>query len=348
MQTKPVKIAVIIPVYNLEAYITEAVESVLKQPYQDIQIVCVNDGSTDQSLPILCALKTNNPRVHIISQANAGVSVARNRGMEYVFEHLSADYIMFLDGDDIWYKNWLNEDVIALFGEGHDTVMFDSCFATHTLAYRSPSQHRYTGIVNGGDFAVNADHQPFCAAAYRREFLQRFGIRFHEGQKTAEDIHFKLEARSLSKTCCFCERLIYVYRTRPGSAVRRSIPAIEFYTPLFDGWIKSHHFLEERGFVSGCTYGGIKYYIGDLVNAHFQEFGDREALVPVLEKYASCLDVDEPNNKKAQAFLERYTKGYEFKQHVIGLRNILACLLKRIPFVRSLKEKRFYTIPLEY
>ena len=102
MEQNQLSIAVIIPAYNVAPYIMEAVKSVLEQPYPYITIVCVNDGSTDNTLDVLQELSQENSRIVLLDQPNGGVSVARNNGIEYVLSNLSADYIMFLDGDDIW------------------------------------------------------------------------------------------------------------------------------------------------------------------------------------------------------------------------------------------------------
>ena len=342
-----ISIAVIIPAYNVAPYIETAVRSVLNQPYPNIDIVCVNDGSTDGTLQILQRLRGENERMIILDQPNSGVSAARNSGIEYVLDNLSADYIMFLDGDDAWYPNWISPEAVNTLKSGYDTVLFDHCKADHMLQMRGPSMHTYTGIVEGGDFAVNADHQHFAAAAYKCTLLKRMGIRFHVGQKLGEDIQFGLEAKSLSKTCCFEERLIYIYRDRPGSAVNTPIPAVEYYTILFDGWIQSHQFLEARGFVSGCTYGAIKWYMEIFVRTHFREHGSREELIEALQKYAFCLDVDGPEEQKAKIFVDQFDWKYEHKQRMIGTILKIGGLRNQIPFLRAIKDKQRYPIPLE-
>lgn len=94
-------ISVIIPLYNKECYIAQAVVSVLNQSYQDFEIVVIDDGSTDDSLNE--AKKVANSRMRIISQVNAGVSAARNKGIK----EARGEYVAFLDADDIWHKDFL-------------------------------------------------------------------------------------------------------------------------------------------------------------------------------------------------------------------------------------------------
>ena len=347
MEQNQLSIAVIIPAYNVAPYIMEAVKSVLEQPYPYITIVCVNDGSTDNTLDVLQELSQENSRIVLLDQPNGGVSVARNNGIEYVLSNLSADYIMFLDGDDIWYKNWCSPEAIKILSTGYDMVLFDYCHADFRTKMRGPSLHTYTGIVEGGDFAVNIDHQSFAASAYKCDMIRQNGIRFHRGQKLGEDIQFALEARSLSQKCCFVEQLILIYRNRPDSATKKEISPIVYYTQLFDGWIQSHAFLKKHGFESKCTYGAIKWYLKDLVQSHFRQHGTRKKLETVLQRYSDCLDVDGPEEQKAHLYLEQFDRKYELKQRLIGSLIKVVGIFNRIPPLRHMKDKRRYPIPLE-
>lgn len=94
-------ISVVIPLYNKEQSIASTLQTVLKQTYQDFEIVIVNDGSTDYSVEEVA--KVLDPRIRLIHQSNAGVSAARNRGIE----EARGEYIAFLDADDIWKPDYL-------------------------------------------------------------------------------------------------------------------------------------------------------------------------------------------------------------------------------------------------
>lgn len=89
-------ISIIIPVYNVEKHLERCVQSVLQQTYKNIEIILVNDGSTDSSLDLCKTLESIDPRITVIDQPNAGVSAARNRGLELA----SGDLIQFVDSDD--------------------------------------------------------------------------------------------------------------------------------------------------------------------------------------------------------------------------------------------------------
>lgn len=100
-------ISVVIPLYNKEQSIERTIQSVLNQSYQDYELVVVNDGSADKSLDVVERLVILDSRIRVISQANAGVSVARNMGIM----EAKGEYVAFLDGDDIWDKDFLKEMV---------------------------------------------------------------------------------------------------------------------------------------------------------------------------------------------------------------------------------------------
>ena len=119
------KVSIIVTVYNIEKYLEECIDSLINQTYQSIEIILVNDGSTDGSLEICNKYEKVNENIKVINQKNAGLSVARNVG---VYE-ATGKYITFVDGDD-WLKKdtirtlvWLMEendaDISSIIREGH-------------------------------------------------------------------------------------------------------------------------------------------------------------------------------------------------------------------------------------
>lgn len=90
------KFSIIIPIYNVEDYLSKCLDSVIEQTLMDIEIICVNDGSKDKSLNILQQYSNNDNRIRIISKENGGLSSARNAGLKVA----KGDYICFLDSDD--------------------------------------------------------------------------------------------------------------------------------------------------------------------------------------------------------------------------------------------------------
>ena len=104
MSSSKYKISIIVPVYNVEKYLPQCLDSLVNQTYDNIEIICVNDGSTDRSLQILEKYAVGYPSVRVITQCNKGLSGARNTGIEFA----TGDYIMFVDSDD-----WLDVETCS-------------------------------------------------------------------------------------------------------------------------------------------------------------------------------------------------------------------------------------------
>ena len=111
--------SIIIPVYNVEQYLQDCLNSVVKQYYIDYELICVNDGSTDGSLVVLEEYQQKYPQITIISQQNKGLSAARNAGIQAA----KGDYLFFLDSDDWIEPNTL--EMLARKQSGEDLICFN-------------------------------------------------------------------------------------------------------------------------------------------------------------------------------------------------------------------------------
>lgn len=179
-ETMPPKISVVIPCCNAEAYIEEAIRSVINQSLPPREVIVIDDGSTDGSAAVADSV---DPMVRVISQQNRGVSVARNRG----FEEAKGDWIAFLDADDLWEPTKLEEQVKLI---ANDVVCI------HTAYYRFGADRR----------TVNYAKVP-PTKRYSLEFIAVNGVlnpssilvrssiraRFPKGIKQAEDVIFSLD-----------------------------------------------------------------------------------------------------------------------------------------------------------
>ncbi len=115
-----VKISVIVPVYNCEDYLEESIGSVLNQSFKDIEVICVDDGSTDSSLNILNNIAYNDSRLKVFSQENQGSSSIRNYGLK----NANGDYLYFFDADDFLVENALEEAYSNAIRNDSDIVVF--------------------------------------------------------------------------------------------------------------------------------------------------------------------------------------------------------------------------------
>lgn len=221
-----VKISVIIPVYNVENYIEECLLSVLHQTIKEIEIICVNDGTIDNSIRIIQKYEQIDKRIKIINKKNGGLSSARNAG----FKVASGEYIYYLDSDDYILENTLEILYKEVKKDDLDTIFFDadSFFETEELELSHASYrnyyHRdnlYSEPVNGSvllkKFMDNHDFRPSaCLQLNRRSMLLEHNIDFYEGI-IHEDNLFTLKVLLYSQKAKHISQAFYMRRVRANS-----------------------------------------------------------------------------------------------------------------------------------
>ena len=170
--------SVIIPLYNKAPYIQRAVDSVLKQTFQDFEIIVVNDGSTDGGEQLLESYSDN--RIKLINQNNQGVSIARNTGIK----HAKFTYIAFLDADDYWHNSYLetNKTLIKLYprvgiiGTGYTSGLFDTS-----------DEFNYSLLNNYFEIAIHNTLYFTSATTINKVFFEN-NMGFDPGLKLGEDL----------------------------------------------------------------------------------------------------------------------------------------------------------------
>lgn len=124
----PPQISVIIPVFNVEKFLPQCLDSVTGQTFADIEIICIDDGSTDKSPEILSRYADRDPRIRIISRTNGGLSAARNAGLKIA----RGKYIFFIDSDDWIEPNTLEKLFAAAENTGADLTCVHFCAFAET------------------------------------------------------------------------------------------------------------------------------------------------------------------------------------------------------------------------
>lgn len=224
------KVSVIIPVYNVEKYLRECLDSVINQTLKDIEIICVNDGSTDNSRDILEDYSQRDYRVRIIDKKNGGLSSARNAGMKAA----RGEFLSFIDSDD-WIDSMMLEKLYKSIQDNDSDI---SICAVHlfdeTTKCIDDSSKYYTLEVFDESFDNRAfsykDTKPFimdvCIMAwnklYRRSLIEQYGAEFPEGLIFEDgpfffSIFFKTERISIVRD------FLYYYRiNRKNSIIQKA------------------------------------------------------------------------------------------------------------------------------
>lgn len=185
------KVTVVIPVYNVRDYIEECLDSVVGQSLHDIEIVCVNDGSTDGSREILYRYADADSRIRIVDQANAGLSAARNVGARVA----SGEYLYFLDSDDYidtdalerLYARASEDRLDVLYFNGRVFYENDEVESSHAdEAEYFTRVNAYDGVMSGSEMFVRMsehdDHKPMVPMQlFRTQFYEDSQLSFYEG-----------------------------------------------------------------------------------------------------------------------------------------------------------------------
>lgn len=217
IKEKTIMVSVIVPIYNVEEYLEECLESIRNQTYTNIEVILVNDGSTDGSREICESYCEKDIRFRLINQENQGQSVARNRG----FKESIGQYIMFVDSDDV-----VNTDVLEVLLPYMKTdVDIVECEMTRekeafflnkipTIVFEGNSKE---AILNCIAFRA----VKFCAFTklYRREIVEK--IPFLEGY-IYEDVFTGINYLNHIRKIIVVDYIGYYYRVRPNSTMTKS------------------------------------------------------------------------------------------------------------------------------
>lgn len=204
-----IKISVIIPIYNMAEWIEHAIETVEKQTLKEIEIICVDDGSTDNSREILYNCKKNENNIIVLCQENKGAGPARN----YALDYARGEYVAFLDADDYYYSNDALEYLYQKAKKNNaDICRGSSCDDREgVLCFKGLRPERVfhsEGYIQASDFAGVGG---FWAGIYKREFLTEKHCQFPPLRRFQDSV-FWVDALSKAGTVYCTDKVVYVYR----------------------------------------------------------------------------------------------------------------------------------------
>lgn len=213
------KATIVVPVYNSARSIQRCLDSLLAQSERSIQVVCVNDGSVDDSLGVLRQIAQADDRVLVIDQENAGVSCARNAGIDAA----EGETVFFVDADDYIDAQTVECVLHAMESADAEVAVFGGVCEPSDAA---PKRVQQLMSPKAGTFGArdpqllfHANAQPYaCRAAFSRELLNREGIRFAPGLALGEDVVFQFAAYALASKTVVMPVRFYHYVMESESA----------------------------------------------------------------------------------------------------------------------------------
>ncbi len=210
-----IKISVIIPVYNADKYLRECLDSVIGKTLQDIEIICVDDGSTDNSLSVLQEYAVADKRLKIIEQANQGAAAARNVGMAAA----QGEYLAFLDADDLYYTGALQAAYACATKSNADMVVFEADFFDDKQGLLRTERVETKYLAGLQEFSAYAIPEFIFQISscntwnklYKKDFVQRSGLQYQE-LRTANDLCFVYSALACAGKIAVFDKALVKHR----------------------------------------------------------------------------------------------------------------------------------------
>lgn len=288
------KVSIIVPVYNVEKYLGQCLDSLLNQTFKDFEIICIDDGSTDQSLQVLKYYEKQDTRVIVIKQNNKGAGATRNFGLHFA----RGKYLFFLDADDFFEPKMLETCVKTMDEEQSDIVI-----------YRAQKYDQQTGkvsVIPDGEKAACCPHySPFsphevskylyniCRVApwnmmYRHSFVRNKVLKFQEITRN-NDLAFYIQALAQADKISIVKQIFVNYRVNMGNSLQQTADKspllfweafIEAKKRLLDAGL---YYEYEQSFLN-CAIRGINVNLNNLrriesrklVISHIKKYGEKD------------------------------------------------------------------------
>lgn len=263
------KFSVILPIYNVEAYLEECIDSILEQTYTDFELILVNDGSKDKSPAICDKFAEKDKRIIVIHQENAGQSMARNNGLAVA----SGDYVVFIDSDDfvtscdflqkLSYKTTNNVDLIFFKYSRYldaSKTLCDCSFSYKNAMAEKTMSNQLLKLVDADAFYGMA-----WIKAIRRSVLVDNNIKFEKGL-LGEDTEWNYHLLMYAKSIEFIDESVIAYRQRKESISHSlKIKNLTDFIYIITKWSESIKRIEDNVLRSALLGSLAKYYSNLLI-----------------------------------------------------------------------------------
>lgn len=223
---KKIFVSVLIPVFNTEKYLKKCLDSVLNQTERNIQVVCVNDGSTDDSGKILAEYATKDERLTVVTQENAGLPSARNAGLD----RAKGEYVLFVDSDDFLEKDAIKRAYKKAKKAKADVVVFganiltDSPYVSSWLKSVLSPRDRFYGDFSPRTLFSERGARPFLwRDLIKRDLIEKNGLRLVEDVVVGEDQAFQFRFFTKAKRVLFCSDKLYDYRVDRADSIMTGV-----------------------------------------------------------------------------------------------------------------------------
>ena len=332
------KLSIIVPIYNVEQYIDQTIESIIKQNRTEIEIILINDGSTDKSLDV-CKKYEIYENIIIINKENGGLSDARNCGIK----NSKGEYLLFLDGDDFLNENSLeniiytimnNPSIDIIIGNGMDLYFEEQgiielrCNFKSDMIKDKPGYEVLEYFFNQSNF----NNWSACSNIYRREFLISNKLFFKKGI-FYEDAEWLPRVILSSKKSILIKENFYIYRRNRKDSIMSSISLkkIEDFINITDDIF---NYISRKDYSKSLQYSVKKKYANALISIlpkiYYLNKNDRKRIVERVNKMSDIFNYI------------KYDKKFYFNINKLLGWNVVAYLFYIIDKYKNILKKIIY------
>lgn len=314
-------VSVIVPVYNVERYLPDCVDSLRRQTLNDIEIILVDDGSPD-GCPAMCdQLAREDDRIRVIHKANAGLGMARNSGLDVAH----GEWVAFVDSDDYLSLNALevcvgigrrenSDEVRFLLGRFEDKVE-PKCTSPGNICvtekgFPGCALPIYMAVAClDGYYDSHPSSESACSAIYRREVLERHHVRFpSERELISEDYVFSLDFARFCRSITYTDSVFYHYRVNPMSLsavfrmdrMDRMAELADYFRRILPDWGYG-----DVGFMADAYLVGMLRFQAKHIFSQRVSHRERARMYRMLVRHQSLRDVSSSGSWKRLPFPQR-------------------------------------------
>lgn len=259
--TKQIKVSVIMPIYNADEYLRPALDSVIDQTLREIEIICVDDGSTDGSLEILKEYQNKDDRIRIVTETNAGPALARNNGIR----RARGEYISFLDADDFIELDMLEQLYNEAKANDLDIVItnydvYNSQKAEFSKAIVEENEDIYKGVSvtsknDHPDEIFTSTNGSAWNKLYKTSFIMEKKLSFLTEVKTYEDVYFVLTSLSLAERVGKVHKVLLHHRVHSEQTRTRHFR--KYFGQIPEIYVETKKFLTANGMFAPLSHAFV-------------------------------------------------------------------------------------------
>lgn len=242
------QISVIVPVYKVEAYLGRCVDSILAQSFSDFELILVDDGSPDRCGAICDEYAKKDSRIVVIHQKNAGLSAARNTGIDWAFAHSDSQWLTFIDSDDWVHPEYLERLLNAAIENRVSVSICDYVLTEGENPVIAPDELEPARWATESFYVQhNVNATIACAKLYRKECFQ--SIRYPLG-KLHEDEFVTYQILFLFPSVVFIDSPLYLYYVNPNSIIHAGQSRLR--DDKYEALEQQIQYFQEHGYLAAC------------------------------------------------------------------------------------------------